>query len=522
MQKIVIIEDKTSDTMLVRNLCRDMGFEATIIEGGPRVVEAIQAIAPSLVMININTPLFDGLAIIIALRALQPANNIQMMIVGLNGEASTISAACRIAGMNQALTAPLQPDRLLAALRAIQAPLNSRIQVPEEKQNTSYPDTSETVLQRMAKDFGSMPAETPFARIHFVNFHKLQAFFGDSWPDISTHIEAITREVIEQHIGESIVYKRFDELNFLLTAPGQTEAICTLRCQSIVKEACRVLAMDEVGTKFQIRYVTFFGEASTQEESATEPSPQSNPASSINPDILPWTRLNFWPVWDTQNRKFSIHAVRADRDTEGVLLMEAIEAIQRDGQDNYFIAIDISTIANLVSRLDGYESLEQPRMLGLPVHFHTLVNHSTASRFLYYLEQMPRKMRERLVIEIHGVPDEMHAPQIAQCQKVILAHCLHTMIVVSPTYRSFNLLKKLGNQIVGVELGETEADLEQELKALQNFGMLARQCGLSMGASVVRNRQFRDWAMTFCRYVSGPTIALAQTHLCSGAKLIDI
>ena len=519
MQRIAIVEDKTADTLSIYNFCKDMGFEATLVESGPKVVEVIQAISPSLVIININTPLFDGLAIIIALRAFQNINNTQMIIVGVNGGSSTI-AACRVAGMNQALTTPLRPNRLLAALRSIQAPLNLQLQVPETEQKTSYLDTSEAGFRRMAETFGTVPVETPFARIYFVNFQRLQVFFGDSWPDISARIEAITREVIERHLDENLVYKRFDELNFVLMAPGQTEAICALRSQSIVREVCEVLATHEVGEKFQIRYTTLFDTATVEEKCTTEPSVQVNQASSINPDILPWTRLNFWPVWDTQQRKFSIHAITADLDAEGVLLPEAIEVIQRDGHDNYFVAIDISTIADLIGRLNGYETLEQPKMLALPVHFHTLVNHTTSSRFLYYLEQLPRKIRERLVIEIHSVPNEIHAPLVAQCQKSILAHCLRTTVVVPPTYRNFNVLKKLGNQIVGIELAE--AELEQDLEALRQFGVIAKRHGLVMGVSVVRSHQFRDWGLTFCRYVSGPAIALAQTRLCSGAKLIGI
>jgi hypothetical protein len=50
------------------------------------------------------------------------------------------------------------------------------------------------------------------------------------------------------------------------------------------------------------------------------------------------------------------------------------------------------------------------------------------------------------VIEIHAMPDEIRVAQIAEYQKPILAHCLHTMIVVSPLHRNFNVLKQVSNQ----------------------------------------------------------------------------
>jgi CheY-like chemotaxis protein len=520
MPRILIAEDNIANILLIRDLCKDMNFEPTVVEDGRAVVEAVRSSPPDLILMDIHTPLFDGLATTIELRSLQNTNE-QMMIIGLNGNSSAMSAACRIAGMNQILTTPLQPERLMAALRSVQAPLNLQANVPEPEQQSAYSESNEAVMQRMAEAFGPMPVETPFARIYFANFQKLQGLFGDAWPGISAHIETITRAVIEQHISENAVYKRFEELDFVLMAPGQTEAACALWCKSIAREICHSLAADESGAKFHVRKVVFFGKAPTQEAETTEPSARVNPVSLTNPDILPWTRLNFWPVWDTQRRKFPIHAIRADRDTEGTLLAEASEALQLGGQDNYFAAIDISTIADLAGRLDGYDTLEQPRLLGLPLHFQTLGNFIGRSRFLYYLEQLPKRIRERLVIEIHAMPDEIRIAQIAEYQKPILAHCLHTMIVVSPLYRNFNVLKQVSNQIVGVELSEAEPEVEQELAALKQFGTLAKQSGLTMAASLVRDRAFRDWGLTSCRYVSGPAIALAQMNLCAGAKLID-
>jgi CheY-like chemotaxis protein len=520
MPRILIAEDNTANILLIQDFCEDMNFEMTVVENGQALVEAVRSRPPNLILMDIHTPLFDGLATTIELRSLQNTNE-QMMIIGLNGNSSALSAACRIAGMNQILTTPLQPERLMAALRSAQAPLNLQVNVPEPEQQSAHSESDETVMQRMAEAFGPVPAETPFARIYFSNFQKLHRLLDDAWPGISAHIETITRAVVEQHVGENVAYKRFEELDFVLMAPGQTEAACALRCQTIVREICHSLAADESGAKFQVRTVVFFGKAPMQEADITEPSARVNPASLANPDILPWTRLNFWPVWDIQRRKFPIHVIRADRDAEGMLLPEASEALQFGGPDDYFAAIDISTIADLAGRLDGYETVEQPRLLGLPLHFQTLENFTVRSRFLRYLEQLPKMIRERLVIEIHAMPDEIRIAQIAEYQKPILAHCLHTMIVVSPLYRNFNVLKQVSNQIVGVELSGADPEVEQELAALKQFGTLAKQSGLTMAASQVRERPFRDWGLTCCRYASGPAIALAQMNLCAGARLID-
>jgi hypothetical protein len=156
----------------------------------------------------------------------------------------------------------------------------------------------------------------------------------------------------------------------------------------------------------------------------------------------------------------------------------------------------------------------------LPLHFRTLEAFAPMARYLRYIELIPKKIRERLVIEIHDIPKDIRVTQMAELQKPILAHCLHTMLVVSPLYRNFNVLKQLSGQIVGVELSENGAEAEAELAALKQFAAMAKQSGLTLAASMTSNRPFRDWGLISCRYVSGPAIACAQPNLNPGAKFI--
>ena len=518
MARVLIAEDNTENVLLIRDFCKDMDFEAEIVEDGRAVIEAVRASPPDLVLMDIHAPVIDGLAATIEIRSLQNVSE-QMMIIGLNSDLAALSSACRIAGMNQILSNPLQPERLIAALRAVRAPLNLQASAVAPEQRTGPAESEEELLQRMAEAFGPMPAETPFGRLYYINHQKLAGLFGEAWPAIAANVEVITRLSIERHIGESAAYKKFDELDFILMTPGLTREACTAKCQIITQEICRTLAADKSGAKFHIRTVIFHAKPPPPGSEAAIISPAEQ-ARLDNPDILSWTRLRFWPVWDTQRRKFPIHTIRADRDEDGALLPEALETIENFGPAAYHEALDISLIADLTNRLDGHDTLEQPRLLTLPVHYQTLDTFTTRSRYLRYIEQIPKKIRERMVIELHDLPKDLRAVQIAELQKPILAHCLHTTLVVSPLYRNFGLLKQVSNQIVSVELSEDEAEAEQELAALKQFGTNAKQSGLTVAATLVRNRPFRDWGLTSCRYVSGPVVALAQRSLGPTAKFI--
>ena len=518
MPRVLIAEKNDANALLIREYCMDLDFEPVLVGGKRAVVEAVRTSPPDLIVMDIDDAVVDGLAATVEIRSLRNVSE-QMMIIGLNGDAPELAAACRIAGINQILAKPLQPDRLLAALRAVRAPLNLQASALEETQRNGHVESDAAVLQAMGEAFGPLAVETPFARLHYINIQKLARQFGEAWSVIAAHIELTTKLVIEKHLGESAAYKKFDELDYVFMTPGLTEGDCAGKCRGIAQEICRTLAADESGAKFNVR-TTVFNVAASMPDAAALEAARLQEARAANPDILTWTALKFWPVWDTQRRKFPLHSIRADRGDDGALLPEAVETIQNFGLDAYNEALDVSMIADLIGRLDGYDTLEQPRLLTLPLHYKTLESFATMSRYLRYIEQIPKKIRERLVIEIHDIPKDIKAMQVAEVQKPVLPHCLHTMLVVSPLYRNFNVLKQISNQIVGVELSDDEAEIEQELAALKQFAPLAKQSGLTLVASMIRNRPFRDWGLTSCRYVSGVAIALVQPNLSPAAKFI--
>ena len=518
MPRVLIAEDNDANAALIRDYCKDLDFEPVLVGDGRAMVEAVRCCAPDLILMDIDGAAGDGVAAVVEIRGL-PNVSEQMMIIGLNGDLPVLSAACRIAGMNQVLSKPLQPDRLIAALRAARAPLNLQASAMEMEVRHGDAEGEEAVPPALAEAFGPMAVETPFARFHYINVARLARQFGDAWQVISAHIELATKLVIERHIGESAAYRHFGELDFVVMTPGLTAQDCAAKCHAIAQEICHALAADETGEKFHLRTRVLTVAPSVLDAAAVEAA-RAHEIRAANPDILSWTVMNFWPVWDTQRRKFPLHAIRADRAEDGRLLAEASETMQNFGQEAYHEALDVSMVADLMGRLGGYETLEQPRLLTLPLHFRTLQSFGTMARYLRYIEQIPKKIRERLVLEIHGIPKEIRAAQLAELQKPILPHCLHTMLVVSPLYRNFSVLKQMSGQIVGVELGDDDAEVEQELAALKQFAPLAKQSGLTLAATMTRNRPFRDWGLTSCRYVLGPAVALAQPKLNPGAKFI--
>lgn len=515
MPKILIAEDNAANILMIRDFCMDMDFEPVVLADGRAVVEAVRISPPDLILMDIDAPVVDGLAATIEIRGL-PHVSEQMMIIGLNSDSPATAAACKIAGMNHVLAKPLQPERLMAALRAARAPLNLQATGTTPEQAKTLAESDEALRQRMEKALGPVPADTPTARLYYNNAAKLSGQFGEDWADIAATVETVTLGAIEQHGGGNVFYKHFAELDFILMMPGLSEAECAAKCQAIVREICHGLAGDEAGERFHIRTVVF-GIKPAHAEAAIAPLCKSD-----NPDVLRWTELRFWPAYEVHRKKFPIHMVRVDRDAQGLLLPAASEMLQSEGADHYYAALDISAIANLVEQLEGYDTLEQPRLLTLPMHVHTLESLPALTHYLRYLEKIPKKIRERLIIEIQDVPNDMRAMQLAELQKPILPHCLHTMLMVPPSYGNFTVLKQIGGQIVGLALPVIEAgnEVEPDLALLKQFSARAKQTGLTIAATMVGHPLLRDWGLMSCRYVQGPAIAAPQGTLNPHAKFI--
>lgn len=514
MPRVLIAEDNSANVLLIRDFCKDMDFEPIVVEDGRAVIDAVRSSPPDLILMDIAAPVVDGLAATIEIRGLRNVPE-RMMIIGLNSESPAVSAACRIAGMNQILSKPLQPDRLIAALRAARAPLNLQAAETRPEAAGAQAESDEALHRRIAKVLGQVPANTPVGRLHYNNAQKLAGQYGEDWADIAATVEMVTLGAIDQHGGGSVFYKRFAELDYILMTPGLTEEECAAKCQHIAKEICHTLAEDEAGAKFHIRTIVFDMKA---EAAAAEASGKA--FKSANPDVLPWTALRFWPALETQKKKFPIHAVRVGLDAQGRMLPEAAAALAEQGPEQYYAALDLSIFANFVERLEGHDTLEQPRLISLPLHLHTLEALPLLTRCLRYMEQIPKKIRERLIIELHGAPNEMRAVQLAELQKPVLPHCLHTMMVVPPSYNNFTVLKQISGQIIGLKLPELEEEAEPDLAALKLFSQRAKQAGLTIAASMLTHRLHRDWGLTSCRYVFGPAIAEPLTTLGPAAKFI--
>ncbi len=216
--------------------------------------------------------------------------------------------------------------------------------------------------------------------------------------------------------------------------------------------------------------------------------------------------IQFWPVWDTQRRQFPIHVVLpflCDGSPFSAVLNGDSSS---NAEDEYLEQVDLTSVRRLAERLEGYETLPPPALLALPVHHQTLAKSTRRYRLAQAIGGLPKRVRERLIVAIHGLPNGIMGMRLAEMLSPLRGRCVNTSITVNTNFRAFDILRQ--NRIVILEVVVRDGIRDEfQLASLKRFANQAQHAGLVMAAANVEGEALRSWALADCRYVSGPAIA---------------
>ena len=114
--EILVAEDNEINRMLVSALLARLGHRIELVGDGGAAVAAVARRAWDLVLMDVQMPEMDGVAATRAIRALPPPANAVPIIALTANALAEHRAEYLVAGMNDYLTKPIQPDALEAAL----------------------------------------------------------------------------------------------------------------------------------------------------------------------------------------------------------------------------------------------------------------------------------------------------------------------------------------------------------------------------------------------------------------------
>ena len=115
---ILLAEDNRTNQKVVTKILERAGHTVQIAENGEQALDALEAERFDLVLMDVNMPVMSGLEAA-KLHRFSELGGERVPIVALTADATEAAAEqCREAGMDDCLTKPIEPDRLLRALAA--------------------------------------------------------------------------------------------------------------------------------------------------------------------------------------------------------------------------------------------------------------------------------------------------------------------------------------------------------------------------------------------------------------------
>jgi len=115
-RSVLVVDDSPTIRGFARLLLRSLDVTVIEAEDGAKGLAAARANAPTLVLVDVNMPVMDGLALTRELRKDRALKDVPVLL--LTGEKSEdLQRKGREAGANELLTKPLQAAELHAAVR---------------------------------------------------------------------------------------------------------------------------------------------------------------------------------------------------------------------------------------------------------------------------------------------------------------------------------------------------------------------------------------------------------------------
>jgi DNA-binding response OmpR family regulator len=137
-QTILVVEDSSDISRLVRHILAQAGYEVIVAETGPDGWDAFETSHPDLVLLDVNLPGIDGIEL--CRRIKKRSLSTPVIILTVQAETEAVQRGIR-AGANTYLAKPFEISQLMAAINyALRPPIRRLTEKKGEEGGAQDPD----------------------------------------------------------------------------------------------------------------------------------------------------------------------------------------------------------------------------------------------------------------------------------------------------------------------------------------------------------------------------------------------
>ena len=116
--KILAIDDSRTIREMLKKALSEAGFDVHLAEDGQAGMDVLEAVAPDLVITDINMPRMDGFEVIERVRDTTSFKSIPILVLTTES-AADLKARARDAGATGWIVKPFEDAKLISAIRRI-------------------------------------------------------------------------------------------------------------------------------------------------------------------------------------------------------------------------------------------------------------------------------------------------------------------------------------------------------------------------------------------------------------------
>ncbi|WP_420146616.1 response regulator [Spirosoma sp.] len=119
-KRVLIAEDSSVIQNLARKILEFQNYDITAVKNGEQVLQILEKEDFSILLLDINMPLMDGMECVRRVRALPDTEKANVPIVAITGNAKNYTEEeFKTAGFNDVLVKPLNFDRLVEVVNQL-------------------------------------------------------------------------------------------------------------------------------------------------------------------------------------------------------------------------------------------------------------------------------------------------------------------------------------------------------------------------------------------------------------------
>ncbi|GAB3315614.1 hypothetical protein GCM10027299_04870 [Larkinella ripae] len=119
-KRVLIAEDSSVIQNLARKILEFQNYDITSVKNGEQVLQILEKEDFSIILLDINMPVMDGMECVRRVRALPDKEKAAMPVVAITGNAKNYTEEeFKTAGFNDVLVKPLNFDRLVEVVNQL-------------------------------------------------------------------------------------------------------------------------------------------------------------------------------------------------------------------------------------------------------------------------------------------------------------------------------------------------------------------------------------------------------------------